>query len=131
MTFRSLGGAMLAAIACAAALLAQAQPLDDAEAQAVAEVLDEMAGEGEPGITVGIVRGGGVVLEHYDGLADLSHRTPLGPPSRFNVAFNAKQYVSLTVLELAERGAIDLDADFRTYTVPILIPCWIDRKTRR
>ncbi len=94
---------------------AGAQPLSTDEVQRVETVLAETGAEDAPGVAVGIVRGGEVVLERYVGLADLSHSIPLGPETRVNIASNAKQFVALMVLDLAERGEVDLDADFRTY----------------
>ncbi len=94
---------------------AAAQPLDDGERQRIEAVLAETGSADAPGVAVGIVRGGEVVLERYIGLADLSHAIPLGPESRINIASNAKQFVALMVLDLSEQGKVDLDADFRTY----------------
>ena len=94
---------------------ASAQPLTADEQDRVEEVLQDLAGEGEPGVAVGIVRGGEIVLEHYDGLADLSHSIAIGPQTRFNIASNAKQYVALMVLDLAEQDRVDLDAPLREY----------------
>ncbi len=99
---------------------AGAQPLSQAEAQRVEAVLADVGAADEPGVAVGIVRGGQVVLERHIGLADLAHSIPLGPGSRINIASNAKQYVALMVLDLAERGQIDLDADFRTYLSDVM-----------
>ncbi len=99
---------------------AGAQPLSQAEAQRVEAVLADVGAADEPGVAVGIVRGGDVVLERYFGLADMSHSIALGPDSRTNIASNAKQYVALMVLDLAERGQIDLDADFRTYLSDVM-----------
>lgn len=107
--------ALAASLCVALSVPAAAQPLTDAERARVDAVLQGLAGPGEPGVAVGIVRGGEVVLEHYTGLADLAHDIPLGPESRLNIASNAKQYVALMVLDMAERGLIDLDADFRAY----------------
>ncbi len=91
------------------------QSLDQDQQTAVEAALDGLVAEGEPGYAVGIVRGGEVVFEHYEGLADLANGIPVGPESRFNIASNAKQYVALMALDLADRGMIDPEADFRTY----------------
>ncbi|WP_271079336.1 serine hydrolase domain-containing protein [Aurantiacibacter sp. MUD61] len=104
-----------AAIACTLSLPALAQPLDDAESAAIDEVMGELTSEGEPGVAVGVVRGGEVILEAYTGEADLAHGIPLGPETRLNIASNAKQYVALMALDMANRGMVDLDEDFRTY----------------
>ncbi|APE28924.1 Serine-type D-Ala-D-Ala carboxypeptidase [Aurantiacibacter gangjinensis] len=103
---------------CSAA--AHAQPLSEAEAIAIAAVVDEAETQNAPGIAVGIVRGGDVVFEQYRGLADLSHNVAIGPETRFNLASLAKQFTAAMVLDLSQAGLIDLDADIRTYLPDVL-----------
>lgn len=105
-----------------------AQPLDEGEAARVNAVLADLGSPDEPGVAVGMVRGGEIVLERYVGLADMSNRIPLDADSRINIASNAKQYVGLMVLEMARAGTIDLDADFRTY-LPDAMPLIEERLT--
>ena len=108
-----VGGSLLWALV--AGVSAQAEPLSDAERARVDAALVDLVEEGGPGFAVGIARGGENVFEAYGGFADVSHRVPIGPDTRINVASVAKQYVALMVLDLAQQGRIDLDADFRTY----------------
>lgn len=103
------------------AVAASAQPLSPAERDRIDAVLADTIGEGDPGFAVGVVRGQEVVFEHYAGLADLTHSVLIGPQTRFNIASNAKQFVALMALSLADQGRIDLDADFRTY-LPDALP---------
>ncbi len=100
---------------------AKADGLTEQETNRIEAVLDEISVEDAPGVAIGVVRDGEVVLERYIGLADLSNGIPLGPRTRTNIASNAKQYVGLMVLDLADRGQIDLKADFRTY-LPDALP---------
>ena len=112
---RTFAAVSAAVLFIAAPFLASAQPLTDEERGRVEAVLEGLVEEGDPGFAVGIVRGGEPVFEAYDGLADLSHAVPIDAETRFNIASVAKQYVGLMVLDLAEQGRIDVDADFRTY----------------
>ena len=105
----------MVAAACLAATGAQAQDLSSKERAAIGILVDEIDTEGAPGFAIGIVRGGEIVLEEYRGLADISHSTPIGQGTRFNIASNAKQYTALMALSLAQAGQIDLDSDFRNY----------------
>jgi CubicO group peptidase (beta-lactamase class C family) len=47
--------------------------------------------------------------------ADVALRTPFTAATRFNLASNAKQFVAVSILQLAERGALSLDDDIRKY----------------
>jgi len=96
--------------------VAQAQPLTKAESERVQAVFEDLLeSEDAPGYAVGIVRGGESVFSTYGGLAEISHRVPIGPSTRINVASVAKQYVALMALDLAEQGKLELGADFRVY----------------
>ncbi|MFL0354920.1 serine hydrolase domain-containing protein [Erythrobacter sp. GH1-10] len=110
---------MIAAVLIPTSLLAapalHAQPLSEVETARVEAVMQDIGAPEDPGVAVGIVRDGAVVFERYVGLADLSNGIPLGPDSRTNIASNAKQYVALMVLDLADQGRISMDEDFRTY----------------
>ncbi|MEQ8435464.1 MAG: serine hydrolase domain-containing protein [Oceanicaulis sp.] len=83
--------------------------------QAIAALIDQAVGSDAPGVAVGVVRDGEIVITHASGLADLSNPAPLTVRSRFNIASNAKQFTALMILELAEAGQVELSEDFRTY----------------
>ena len=114
MIARLISAALVPAAVLVAAPLA-AQPLSEDEFERVEAVMQDVGSAEAPGVAVGIVRGGETVFERYVGLADLSHGIALSPDSRINIASNAKQYVALMTLDLAERGEISLDADFRQF----------------
>ena len=85
-----------------------ARDLSVSERARVDAVLDGLVEEGDPGFAIGVVREGEIVLEHYEGLADLSFEVEIGQATRFNIASNAKQFVGVMALSLAEQGQIDL-----------------------
>ncbi len=98
------------------ALSVSAKPQEqDLSLDTLADWIDSLVKEGEPGLSVGIVRDGEVIFRHSVGLANLENGTKITAQSRFNNASNAKQFTALMVLDLAARGKVDLDADFRTY----------------
>lgn len=104
-----------AAVLTLSPVAADAQPLSYAERSRIEAVFEDVGSEDEPGIAVAVVRGGELVFEKTVGLANLDHDVPITADTAFNNASVAKQFTALMVLELAERGRIDLDADFRTY----------------
>lgn len=117
----------LAALACTASPVS-AQDLSSAEEALVEEVVAEIERPDEPGVAIGIVRGGRIVYERYTGLANMQDGIDIGPDTRFNIASNAKQYVASMVLDMAAKETIELDADFRAY-LPGALPHIDDRVT--
>jgi len=80
---------------------------------------------GEPGIAAAILSGGAVAERRCVGLADLSHRVPIGPETRFHIVSASKTFVAASVLALAARGKLSLDDPARRH-LPEL-PETIDR----
>ncbi len=117
---RAVIGVFVSMAALMSAIATKAEPLSANEQRRIDAIFAGLQTENVPGVAVGIVRDGETVLARYAGLADMSHKTPLGPESRFNIASNAKQYVALMTLDLAVQGQIDLDSDFRTYLPGVL-----------
>ncbi len=69
-----------------------------------------------PGATVAVVRDGQVVLARGYGDADAGKHTPVvADQTLFRVASVGKLFVWTAVMQLAERGRLDLDADVHTY----------------
>ncbi|MFL5355543.1 serine hydrolase domain-containing protein [Archangium sp.] len=76
-----------------------------------------------PGATVAVVRDGRVVLARGYGEADAEHSTPVvADQTLFRVASVGKLFVWTAVMQLAERGRLDLDADVNTYLGDERIP---------
>lgn len=103
-------------------------PADAAQARAdtpgAAEVrafLDErvpalMEEHGVPGAGVSVVGGGAVLAAEGYGAADLEAGAPVDPArTAFPTASIAKSFTAAAVVELAERGEVDLHADVNTY----------------
>lgn len=75
------------------------------------------------GAAVTVVRDGSVVLSKGYGYADLATGDPVDPSTTlFSTASVAKLLTWTAVMQLVERGEIDLDADVNTYLSAIAIP---------
>lgn len=70
---------------------------------------------GEPGLAVALMRGGKITERRCVGLADLTHRVPIGPETRFHIVSASKTFVAATILILASRGALSLDDPVRSH----------------
>lgn len=71
--------------------------------------------QGAPGCNVGLIKDGAFIHKKGYGLANLELDVPLNGLQVHRMASVSKQFTALAVLLLAEEGAIDLDADIRTY----------------
>ena len=68
------------------------------------------------GAVVTVVRDGQIVANRGYGFADLEHRTPVDPDKTlFRPGSTSKLFTWTAVMQLVERGLIDLDADVNTY----------------
>lgn len=65
---------------------------------------------GLPGMTLAVADGEGFRATITAGFADLESRTPVTPDQLFQIGSISKSFTALGVLELADRGKIDLDA---------------------
>lgn len=68
-----------------------------------------------PGAAVAVSWNDKTVFARGAGMANLELGQPIAPDSVFQVASISKQFTSFATLLLASEGAIDLDADIRTY----------------
>lgn len=68
-----------------------------------------------PGIAVGVVKGDELVWSKGYGWANLENQTRMNPQSVLNIASVSKTVTATAVMQLWERGLIDLDADVNTY----------------
>jgi CubicO group peptidase (beta-lactamase class C family) len=73
-----------------------------------------MAAQSIPGLTIGYTLAGQEWVRGY-GLADLENAVPTTPDTAYRYASVQKPMTAVAVLQMAERGKIDLDADIRTY----------------
>ena len=98
-----------------------AQPLAAPEGGRIKSYLDGLmsglmsAGE-LPGAAVVIIQDGKVVLKAGYGFADVQARMPVDPDqTRFRVASISKLVTATAVMQVAEEGKVDLNADVNTY----------------
>jgi CubicO group peptidase (beta-lactamase class C family) len=76
-----------------------------------------------PAITVAVGRNGKVRYAGAFGLLDLENDVKATPNTRFRTASIAKSMTAVAVMQLAEKGKLDLDADIRDY-----VPQWPQKK---
>ena len=67
------------------------------------------------GLAVGVVRDGHLRHFHGHGLADVVSRTPVTEDTVFRIGSITKTFTAVAVLQLCERGLIDLDAPAGSY----------------
>src|SRR5215213_6482526 len=73
-----------------------------------------MPGDRIPGMTVGFAEGDYTWVEGF-GFADLEHKTPARPESAYRLASVTKSMTGEAIVQLAERGKLDLDAEIQKY----------------
>ncbi len=74
----------------------------------------QMALEQVPGLSIGFIKDDFMWAKGY-GYADLENKTPAKPESAYRLASVTKPMTALAVLQLAEKGKINLDAEVQTY----------------
>ncbi|PTL82085.1 serine hydrolase [Vitiosangium sp. GDMCC 1.1324] len=113
-------------LALAAPARAEVPPRDDTaswESRVDSLVTRQLTAYRIPGATVAVVRDGRVVLARGYGDADAEHHTPVeAARTLFRVASIGKLFVWTAVMQLAEQGRLDLDADINTYLGDVRIP---------
>lgn len=62
------------------------------------------------GLSIGVMKGQDLLVVQGYGFADLDHRAPAGPHTVYNIASVTKQFTAAAILQLSERGALELDA---------------------
>jgi len=73
-----------------------------------------MAKYGVPGMTIGFVKDNQMWVRGF-GLADIENRVAATDSSAYRLASIQKSMTAVAVLQLAERGKLDLDAEIQTY----------------
>lgn len=108
-----LGRSLPAALAVAALLGTMSVPLRAEPAPALdptrIDALFSAFTDQTPGCAAAVVRDGRTVYARGFGLADLSHRVPIGPDTVFEIASMTKQFTALSVLLLEADGKLRLD----------------------
>src|SRR5690348_2980598 len=67
------------------------------------------------GLAVGVVRHGSLELFSAHGFANLEARTPIDEDTVFRIASITKTFTAVAVMQLWERGLVDLDAPANDY----------------
>lgn len=74
----------------------------------------QMEADRTTALTIGFVKDGRTWVRAY-GSADLENRVPAAPDSAYRLASVTKPMTAVAVLQLAERGRLDLDAEVQRY----------------
>lgn len=98
----------------APAAAAQVSPQDD-RAAAVSKLLHSVAGPGQPGLAVAVLKDGGVAVRAVAGLADLEQATAITDTTVFHAASLSKQFTAFAVLLLEQDGKLSIDDPVSTY----------------
>lgn len=81
-----------------------------------------------PGATVAVVKDGKIILAKGYGYADIDKRKPVvANETLFRVGSVSKLFVWTAVMQLAEQGKLDLDADVNVYLKDFQIPATYSR----
>ncbi len=76
-----------------------------------------------PGASVLVIQDGAIALKAGYGYADLRARIPVNPDrTRFRVASISKLFTATAIMQLAEQGKLNLNADVNTYLAGFKIP---------
>jgi CubicO group peptidase (beta-lactamase class C family) len=67
------------------------------------------------GLAVGVIRDGSLAWFYGHGVADTGSRAPVGPDTVFRIASVTKTITAVAVMQLQERGLVDLDAPASRY----------------
>jgi serine beta-lactamase-like protein LACTB len=120
---------MTTALALAAALAAQvrggsprptpsvpvAPPPFAAAARIDALISTAMRSHSIPGLSVAVVAGGSLAWSNGYGMADLENFVPAQPITVYRLASLSKPITAVAVMQLVERGALQLDVPIRRY----------------
>jgi CubicO group peptidase (beta-lactamase class C family) len=76
-----------------------------------------------PGAAIVVVQDGKVFLAKGYGFADLAHQTPVDPTkTAFRAGSVSKLFTWTAVMQVAERGLLDLDTDVNRYLTDFQVP---------
>jgi CubicO group peptidase (beta-lactamase class C family) len=106
------GRSLVAVVLAAAALPAVAQTQ---QADSVERIMADYVKPDAPGCSVATSKDGRTLLSRGFGLANLEHRVPITPATRFDIASASKQFTAAAILLLVQDGKISLDDDIRKY----------------
>ena len=91
----------------------------ESEAQDPVARLDQLmrahTGEDRPGVVVGVVKDGALLVTRAYGMANLDHGIPFGPRTISNIGSVTKQFTAMGLLLLEQEGKLSLEDDIRTH----------------
>ena len=132
---RVLAALLVAALAFSSSSLAEIRSgLDPAVLQRdlAGVVPEEMARRHLVGAVVVVVDREGVILAEGYGYADLDQQTPVRPEyTTFRAASVSKLLTTTAVMQLVERGQIDLDRELAAYVQGLELPAATGDRSRR
>jgi CubicO group peptidase (beta-lactamase class C family) len=85
------------------------------EPQVAARVREILNRHPVVGLAAGVVRGGSLEFFSGHGLADIASETPVTEDTVFRIASITKTFTAIAVMQLWERGVVDLDAPANDY----------------
>ena len=122
-------GSFLPLLAAGVFLLSCRQPADSRIAD-IDAACSKLFPEGEPGAAVLILEGDKVLFDKGYGLADLGTGAAIDGNTSFNIASVSKQFTAVAVLQLAEKGLLNVDDPIVKYFPEYTAPFWKDIRIR-
>lgn len=115
-----MGSFLALALPAAAAETIEAESVESFFDRAIPTALDEF---GIPGATVSVVHDGKPVFVDAYGMADLERGLPFDAGSTLvRIASITKTFTWTAIMQLAERGLVDLDTDVNSYLDSVQVP---------
>ncbi|MBH5320330.1 cyclic peptide export ABC transporter [Paenibacillus sp. GSMTC-2017] len=103
-------------ISVSGSLAVAASTVGSAEITDIDAYIEDMKDKSEiPGMSVVIVKGGETVYQKGFGYADAKSNVPVGPETLFELGSTSKAYTALAVIQLEERGLLNLDDPVTKY----------------
>ena len=97
-------------------------PIDAQLAAELQAILDRTVADGYiPGASISVVVPGRLPWSGASGIADRNSGAPMQPDTRLRIASISKIFTAVVVLQLAQEGAINLDAPIEAY-LPGVVP---------
>ena len=79
------------------------------------KIIKELFPEEEPGAAVLIMKDDQILFENYYGLSSLPNKTKIDSNSNFCIASISKQFTSVAILQLVQKGKVSLEEPLNTY----------------
>ena len=80
-----------------------------------AYIKSEMQKEQIPGVAVGVMRNGKIILAKGYGFANIEHQVPVTPLTIFQSGSMGKQFTATAIMMLVEEGKLRLDDSIAKY----------------